>query len=205
MKNTLLHSTTMSALILLTGCASYQASTLSMLDPGITGSTLPSQQNSDVLVSWKVFSKKDCQTYLGRDVLSEGYIPVQLTIHNNSPDSLYLSPNNFNIPLSSATEVANTVHTSTSGRVAVWGVGGLLFFPLLIPAFVDGFKSIQANQALDADYAEKSLKEQIIQPRSELNGIVFIPKEHANQTLEMFLINQTTHERAGFSEIRLTQ
>jgi hypothetical protein len=202
MKNKTIYSLTMSTLILLTGCASYHAGALSMLPQD---SSITSKQSSEVLVAWKAFNQKDCQTYLGRDVLSEGYVPVQLTIRNNSNDPMYLSPNHFNIPLSPAYEVASTVHTSTGGRVAAWGVGGLLFFPLLIPAFVDGFKSIHANEKLDADYEAKALKEQTIQPHSSFNGVVFIPKKHADQKIEMFLVNLRTHEKVAFSEIPLSQ
>ncbi len=202
MKNKKITTLTASMLVLLSGCASYHASTLSMLPED---SSIVSHKSSNVLVSWKAFDKQDCKTYLGRDVLSEGYIPVQFTIRNNSTDPMYLSPSNFNKPLSSVNQVANTVHTNTSGRVAAWGVGGLFFFPLLIPAFVDGFKSLHANEKLDADYEAKALKEQTIQPHSVFNGVVFIPKENADQKIEMFLVNLTTNEKVAFSEIPLTE
>lgn len=202
MKNKTLYLLTLSTMIVMTGCASYRANTLSMLPEE---NSIESKQNSDVLVSWKAFDKHDCQTYLDRDVISEGYLPVQLTIRNNSTDPMYLSPNNFNPPLSSANQVANTVHTNTSGRIVAWGLPGLFFFPLLIPAFVDGIKSNNANEALDADYATKALSEQTIQPHSSFNGVVFIPKENAVQKIEMFLVNLRTNEKVAFSEIPIAQ
>lgn len=189
------------ALILLAGCASYEASTLSLLS---SDAAISSPKNDNVLISWKAFDKQDCEKYLDRNVIAEGYIPVQLTIRNNSTDPMYLNPSNFNVPLSSPNEVADKVHTSTGGRVAAWGVGGLVFFPLFIPAVVDGFKSANANTALDADYTAKALKEQTIQPHSVFNGVVFIPKEHASETIEMFLVNQKTNEKVVFSEIPLS-
>lgn len=207
MKNKTLHALTLSTMIVMTGCASYRASTLSML-PDTTlseESGMGSKQNSNVTISWKAFDTHDCQTYLGRDVLSEGYIPVQLTIRNNSTDPMYLSPNNFNHPLSSVDQVASTVHTNTSGRVLAWGLPGLFFTPLFIPAFVDGIKSKNANEALDADYTAKALSEQTIQPHSSFNGVVFIPKERAGQTMEMFLVNLTTNKKVTFSDIHITQ
>ena len=197
-----LHSIAYSALILLTGCASYNAATLSML-PKETA--IQSTEDSNVLVSWKAFDKEDCRTYLDRDVISEGYIPVQMTIRNDSKDPMYFSPTNFSTPVSSPDEVAHKVHTSTGGRIAAWGIGGLIFFPLLIPAVVDGVGSANANDALDADYATKSVKEQTIQPHSVFNGIVFIPRQYANQKIEMFLVNQTTNQKVAFSEIPFDQ
>lgn len=194
------HLLTYSALISLTGCASYSASTLSMLS---TEQVIHSLQEPNVLVSWKAYNEEDCERYLDRDVLSKGYVPIQLTIRNDSSDPMYLSPNNFSTPVSSPSEVANKVHTSTGGRVAAWGIGGLIFFPLLVPAVVDGFKSAHANQALDTDYAAKALKEHTIQPHSVFNGVVFIPKQYATQEIEMFLVNQKTQTKAGFSKIIL--
>jgi len=196
------HTLTCSALILLTSCASYNASTLSMLP---SEAAIQSVENSKVSVSWKKFDKEDCSTYLDRDVISEGYVPVQLTIRNNSEDPMYLSPSNFSTPLSSADEVASKVHTSTGGRIAAWGIGGLIFFPLLIPAVVDGCGSANANEALDIDYTAKVLKEQTIQPHSLFNGVVFIPKEHADQKIEMFLVNLKNNQKVAFSEIPLSQ
>ena len=191
-----------SALILLTGCASYNASTLSML-PQETA--IQSKQDSNVLVSWKAFDKEDCKTYLDRDVISEGYVPVQVTIRNNSNDPMYFSPTNFSTPVSSPDEVAYKVHTSTGGRIAAWGIGGLIFFPLLIPAVVDGVGSANANDALDADYAAKTLKEHTIQPNSLFNGVVFIPQQYAEEKIEMFLVNMKTNKKVAFSEIPLDQ
>lgn len=196
------HILTYSALILLTGCANYNASTLSMLS---TENAIQSVQESQVLISWKAYDKEDCKKYLDRNVLAKGYLPVQLTIRNNSSDPMYLSSNNFNIPVSSSIEVADKVHTSTGGRVAAWGIGGLFFLPLFIPAVVDGLKSVEANDALDADYAAKSIKEHTIQAHSSFNGVVFIPEKYAEQEIEMFLVNQKTNQKVGFAKTLLNQ
>ncbi len=185
-----------SALLFLTGCASYEASSLSTLcqdSPIIT-----THQNSDVSTSWKVFDKKDCKTFLGRDVLSKGYVPVQMTIRNNSNDPMYISPDNFNIALMPSDQVAEKVHTSTAGRVAAWGVCGLILSPFLIPAIYDGIRSSNANRSLDADYQFKSLKEHLIQPRATWSSIIFIPKKELNQRIEMFLVNDRTQEKITF-------
>ncbi len=183
-------------LMLLVGCASYEAAMLSTLP---VQTAVQSHQNSKVLVTWKIFDQQDSKTYLGRDLLSEGYIPVQMTIRNHSSDPMYLNPGNFSIPLPPINEVANRVHTSTAGRVVGWGVPGLLIWPLLVPAVYDGIKSKEANAALDADYFAKAIKEQTIQPHSSFNGVVFVPKQMANQELEMFLVNLRTNEKVPCS------
>lgn len=62
--------------LLLSSCADYKAS---MLDPlSMDTAVIHSEnQNQNVLVAWKFFDAQDCQTYLGRDVISEGYIPLK--------------------------------------------------------------------------------------------------------------------------------
>lgn len=125
---------------------------------------------------------------------------MQMTIRNESNEILYLSPENFNIALASVNEVANKVHTSTATRIVAWGVPGLFIWPFLIPAVYDGVKSSEANEALDADYRQKALKEQLIQPRSTYNAVVFIPKNQVDQPIEMFLVNQKTHDKVVISK-----
>jgi hypothetical protein len=183
------------SLILLTGCANYSASTLATLP---IENAVESPKSPNVLVSWKTFDVSDCKRYLGRNVISEGYMPLQLTIRNNSNDPLYFNPQNFNIPLASVNEVASKAHTSTAGRVVGWGVGALFILPLVIPAIYDGLKSSEANDSLDADYEAKALREHTIQPQSIFNGIVFVPQKYSYQNIEMFLVNQKTNERVVF-------
>ncbi len=185
------------ALALLTGCASYHASTLSTLPQDTAVISQSSEKN--VAVSWKTFDRNESELYLGRDVAAEGYVPVQVTIWNNSSDPLYLNPLQFNIVLPSPSEVAGKVHTSTAGRVVGWGVPGLFLWPFLIPAVYDGIQSSHANSALDADYQEKAIKEKTIQPKTHFNGVIFVPKEKAKGDIEMFLLNQRTQEKLVFS------
>jgi hypothetical protein len=187
-----------SSLVLLTGCASYQAVSLNTL-PQDTTTQLA--QKSGVSVSSKVFDEADCKRYLDRNVIKEGYLPVQITIRNDSKHPMYFNPNNLNVTSESAREVARTVHTSTGGRIAVWGIGGLIFFPLLIPAVVDGFKSSEANKALDEDYISKSVKEHVIEPYSNFTGLIFVSKDHDYRSLEVSLVDQVTKEKLTFSKI----
>ncbi len=204
-------------LVLMAGCASYEAATLQPLHIAmaeqctqanvLVSATLHPLQvamteqltQANVLVSWKIFDQRDAETYLGRDTIAEGYVPLQITVINQSGDPIYLSANNFSVPLASANEVANKVHTSTAGRVVGWGIPGLLLWPLLIPAVYDGISSSEANQALDADYLAKTITQHTIHPQSNFNGVVFIPRNLANQPITMFLVNQKTGEQLSYS------
>lgn len=201
----------MTSLAFLAGCTkyvTYKSNTLSMLPleaPLVAG--ISSKTKSDVIVAWKFFDREECQTYLGRNLLAEGYIPIQLTIHNNSNDPMGFSLDYFNIPIFDPDKVATSLHVSADDRVRRWRDGGTvhIFPPIMIPAMIDGFKTLHANEKLDKDYAEKSLKGQIIEPRSSFNGVIFTDQEHINQSIEMFLINTTTQEKVVFSDIAFSQ
>jgi hypothetical protein len=187
------------SLISLAGCANYRASALSSIRQD---QAIHSSQDAEVTASWKVFDERDCQTYLGRDVIAEGYVPIQMTIKNTSNDPLYLNADQFNVRLPHPQEVAEKVHTSTATRVVAWGVGGLFLWPLLVPAVYDGIQSMKANRSLDEDYQSKSLTEHIIEPKTAFNGIVFVPQEQMNQPIEMFLLNERTQEKIAFSVVK---
>lgn len=174
-------------LLFLTGCASYNASTLSDL----TIVSTPSKQNNGIYIASKVFTKADCKKYLDRDVLSKGYQPVQLYIQNNTDTSYLFSPTRVSLPCARAEEVAEKVHTSTAGRAT--GYGAAAFFTcglFAIPAVVDGVKSSNANESLDNDYSCKIAREQILLPHSHANMIMFVPRESYHDSFSITLINQ---------------
>lgn len=173
------------------GCASYNAAPLSSLSSEIIQQA-PSE--TKVAVAAKAFNKSDCKKYLDRDVISEGYQPVQLYIQNQSDKNYVFSLSRISLPLARSEEVAEKVHTSTVGRAVGYGAGGLIFWPLLIPAVVDGMKSSDANDALDQDFSAKTARDQVILPHSHMNVVVFVPKDAYQSTFKVTLIEEGTRE-----------
>ena len=101
------------SLLGLPGCASYTALPLENLSIEI----VPSQSDSsDLLVIGKAFTEADCKRYLDRNVLAEGYQPVQLYLQNNSSKTYIFSLNRLSLSCVSHELVAEKVHTSTVGR-----------------------------------------------------------------------------------------
>lgn len=175
-----------------TGCASYKASSLSSLYHDEFQA--PTESSSQVVVKSKVFSREDCKRYLDRDVISEGYQPVQVSILNNTDRRYYFSTDKISVPVAKPQEVAETVHTSTVVRAVGYGVGALFVWPLLIPAIVDGIGSAEANTALDSDFAMKSAKDQTIQPYSRLNTLLFIPVDGYKDSFSITLVDEKNNE-----------
>lgn len=177
-------------------CASYRAQTLPPLS---TLSAPYSEEKENIEVFCKVFSTKDCEQYLDRDVIKKGYLPIQITIQNNSKRYLLFTKNNIDITCADPAVVANEVHTSTVGRSTSYGVGALFIWPLAIPAIVDGVKSSNANEQLDRDFSSKSSFEQTITPHGRLNGLIFVPIELYRESFTITLIDKETKEAIPFT------
>ncbi len=182
----------------LPGCASYHARPLYKLSQPIAPYF---EEIRNVTFACRRFTKDDCIKYLDRDVISEGYQPVQITLHNNSPRYYSFSANGISLPCVPATEVADKVHTSTVGRATAYGVAGLFMWPFIIPAIIDGVGSAKANDQLDADFASKGAKEQIISPYTALNGLLFIPNEFFRENFTVTIFDLESKEPVEFKAV----
>lgn len=169
----------------LTGCASYDASGLSALDPDCVRSYA---EVDGMAIGCRAFDRADCIHYLGRDVLAKGYQPIQLTFQNTTGKRYIYSTKEVSLPCSSPDEVGKRVHTSTFGRV-------LLYAPLVIPALIDGVKSSQANHLLDVDYHAKAPDHFVIPAHSYFKTLIFVPKAHFSPVFEVSLLDQQTGKK----------
>lgn len=171
LKNIFLYALSCAILMGFTGCAKYRARSLKTLTKSSRA-----EENS-IAFSYKKFSVSDCKRYLGRNTIAKGYQPIQITFTNNTNRYLSISKKSLSLDCVSVKEVAKRVHTNTVGRAVGYSVAGLFVWPFFIPAIVDGIGSAKANEQLDADFAEKALYKQIVQPYTTINGIVFIACE----------------------------
>ena len=184
-------------LTLLSGCASYNAAPLNTLSSEAIHS---SGKNNPIFVAAKAYDKVDCKRYLDRDVIANGYQPVQLYIQNNSDKSYSFSLNRIDLPFAREDEVSRKVHTSTVGRALGYGIPGVLvLWPLIIPAVVDGIKSSEANEALDYDFSSKIARDQTIGPHSYFNKIIFVPVNDFRQSFNVTLIDQDSNQPDTFN------
>jgi len=174
-------------LLLLAGCASYNAAPLNTMSTEIMN---PSSVQPDLTVSAKIFDRVDCKRYLDRDVIAKGYQPVQIYIKNNSDRSYIFSLSRISLSCARSEEVAGKVHTSTVGRAAGYGAASLFLWPMVIPAIVDGIKSANANEALDTDFSAKTARDQTIQPYSHFNKLIFVPVSDYQPHFSVELIDQ---------------
>lgn len=178
------------SLLTLTSCAHYQAQPLTTLQESRFSDT-----EKPVALFCKIFTKSDCKRYLDRDVLAEGYQPIQISLQNNSRQEFIFNTDAISLPCVMPDEVADKVHTSTVGRAVAYGVGGIFLWPLLIPAVVDGFGSYHANQQLDSDFDTKAVTSQLLFPYARLNGIIFVPRKSFTPDFTITLYDRETREK----------
>ncbi len=178
--------------LMVTSCANYNAVALSNQPFQQLISTTDEVQG--IILAARSFSEEECKQYLDRDVIDKGFQPVQLFFQNNTNKSYDFSARRISLPVAYPEEVARTVHTSTIGRVAGYGIGSLLFWPLVIPAIVDGIKSTYANEALDKDYRLKTNYNHTIAPHSNLNTLIFVPIRDYRNSFMVKLIDLETKE-----------
>jgi hypothetical protein len=173
------------ALLLIAGCAHYNAIPLKWLEDSTS-------TKKGVTLSYKVFTKADCKKYLGRDILKRKYQPLQLTIVNNTNDTYTISHNSLSLPTASIEAVAKKVHTSTVGRAVGYGAAAILTCGLFaIPAIVDGIGSAEANEQLDDDFATKAFRlDGALKPHTMVNGIVFVAREAFDENFTLTLYNE---------------
>ncbi len=203
-KNALYATSVLSTLILLTGCASYKASSLSSLSSeAIMYSSNTTDKDEPVVIA-KAFNKADCKKYLDRDVIKEGYQPIQLYIQNSSDKSYSFSLSRISLACARPEEVAEKVHTSTVGRAAGYGAAAVFSCGLLaIPAVIDGVKSSQANESLDNDFSLKTASDTIIYPYCNMNKLIFVNRDEYQPSFNVTLIDteskkpKTFHVTAG--------
>lgn len=179
-------------LISLSGCARYRAKSLKSI-------TKSSTKAEAVSFSYRIFSPADCQKYLGRNVIRKGYQPIQITFVNNTDRYFNISKRGLSFDYASTKEVLRVLHFNTTGRAVGYGILGLFLWPFIIPAIVDGIGSAKANKQMDADFADKILTKQIVEPHTTVNGIVFVDADSEFDEDFTFTVSDINHNQYTLS------
>ncbi len=143
----------------------------------------------------KTLHHSDCKVFLGRDVISAGYTPIQLAIENNSRRHLDFSTSKINLRTAPASMVAESVYFSVWAHAIGYGIPSLFCCGLLlIQACVDSMWAKEANEQILRDYLEKEIQVKTIIPGSSLDGLIFVPNNSYKNKLEVTLVDRYTLE-----------
>ncbi len=168
--NKIILSLLSSALILhATGYARYKAAPLRKIYQHID---ITKQES--ISFDYRVLNSNDCKKYFNAGTITKkGYQPIQVTFTNNSKYSIAISPASFSFRCAHAQDVAMNLHRNSIARGVGFGLGALIFTPLIIPALTQSLGAAQYNEDMDIDFEKKSFKNQVVPPYTTVDGVVF--------------------------------
>ncbi len=182
--------------LVLSGCASYRAGRLPTKDIYAYSNR---QEQEGLMVAVKFLESAEIKAIFQRDMRSKGVDPVFVIIDNRSKNAYNFAKSMVNKNTYSPEEVAKMCGFSTVGRATSYGVAGLLIWPLLIPAVVDGVGSSQANARMKDDYCYKEIQDERIMSNGLLSGILFLAQMKPGEELSFRLQNVDNNETKLFS------
>ncbi len=186
-------------LILVSGCATYRGGRLPSVD---VESFKHSQDRDGLKVAVKFYDARESKKLFGVGCVAENFQPVYIVVDNRSSNSYDFKKRTINKGSAPAEEVADKCKFNTAGRAASYGVAGLIIWPLLIPAVVDGTGSARANTRMEDDFVYKEIKDERVAPNGLLNGIVFLDKMKDGEELAIRFSNLDKDEIKLFSFIK---
>ena len=159
---------------ILFGCASYKARPPPSAD---VKSFDNYQDQNGLIVGVDFFDKTQSKKLFGVSDVYRKYQPAYIVIDNRTLDTYEFKKRMLNKTTVPADVVADECEFNTAARATAYGVvGTFLFWPLLIPAVVDGVGSSHANDAMENDFLYKEIKDERIPPNGLLSGVVFLEK-----------------------------
>lgn len=182
-------------LLLLPNCAKYKPSPL----PYPTGKV---QEAEKVQVVTRKLSQSELESCFDSSDISNKYEGIQICVKNNRSEPIVLAARNIDASLESSKIICEKLHRCTAGRVAGYCAGGLLLWPLFIPAAVDGAKSSKANYKINQDVSVKVLGQNestVIDPNRSINKVFFVPRSQMKPEFGVTLIEESSRKEIKLS------
>ena len=165
--------TLLSMVILLSGWNSYDASGFA---------PVAAAEEPGVFITSKAYTPEESKKHLDRDLQSRGYQPVQVTIQNNTADTLLYDEASVSLPSANPSKIALKVSKTALPRAIGYKIAGLIFWPFMIPGTIDTFRTFKAHKRLKRDLKARAIKEEAISPYSTVHRMIYVPmaefKEH---------------------------
>jgi hypothetical protein len=150
------------------------------------------EKDMGLFLTYKVYSADDSKNYLGKDLISRGYQPIQITIQNNSSKFYDMEENAVSLSTATPNKVVRSVMKSSIPRSVGYRVAGLIFWPLSIPGTIDGIKTAHGHTKLRRHYNAQVIKQETIAPFTTIYRILFVPKKNYQ---EDFILKIKEHGR----------
>lgn len=156
-----------------------------------------------VVIAAKAYNSQECKHYLGHDLTSRGVVPFEISIANYSSRQYSICASSVDLPHLDPKDAALRVTKSAIPRAVAYRVASLIFWPISVPAAIDGFRFSSNHRKLKNTYRLKALKEkgEIVAPYSIYHRLLFIPEEEANLQFTVTLIDLETLEQKSYQTI----
>lgn len=162
-------------------CSSYRD--LSLTDffsyPSATENLSLDPKDQGIFVSAKVYTLEKSCLNLSRDLLREGYIPIELAFYNQSAHTYLLSAESVDLKLTSSQTIFKQAVKGSIARKVGFSVAGLFFWPMIIPSTIDSIHSHRVHKKLKKELEAKTLKgeEEKLPPYSSMRRILYVQEE----------------------------
>lgn len=185
-------------LSLTSGCASYRFGRLP--SPYIIDQPNAVTQK-DVSVAVKFMSPSEALTTFDCEMNKRSISPVFIVIENKSTNAYGFRKADIDSSYISGEDAAKKCARSTMGRVATYGVLGLIvilwvvFIPMAIGEMIN---CPRINAQMRADYTGNEIADATIGPGRSLSGVMYVAPFKSGTAFTIPLINRDTSERLLF-------
>jgi len=148
-------------------------------------------------VSAKVYNPDESKQILKTDLVSRGYVPVEITIMNPGEHTYGISIASTGLDLATPEQIAWKESARGIPRGVVLKILSIFFWPFTIPSTIDTIYSIKKHASTVSVLTAKGLKEaeEIVLPYSLVKRVLYVPEDSFNKTFSVSLQNLHTEEQ----------
>ena len=159
------------SMLFLSGCVYY---TPRALRAQVYGAKV---ENKLVKVTARELTKSDLDFYFKYNLNASRIRAVQVNIFNQTASPILLDGRTIDLELEELDTVAPKLHYNTVGRVILWSIPGIFYWPFLIGSVADGYNCWWQNKRIDEDIDQKILTNNskiTVRAYASINKVMFI-------------------------------
>lgn len=185
-------------LVLTSGCASYRFGRL----PSSYIIDHPSSiTQKNVSVAVKFFNASEAMTTFDCEMNKRNISPVYIVVENKSNSNYGFRKADVDSSYISGEDAAKKCTRSTMGRVASYGVLGLIviawivFIPMAVAEMIN---CPRINAQMRSDYTSNEIADATIGPGRSLSGVMYVAPFKSGEAFTIPLVNRENGERLMF-------
>ncbi len=142
-----------------------------------------------VLISAEKYTKEKSESHFSSNLLSLGYIPIEITIQNQSPSAYVISRASTALPSATAKEVAWSFRKKSIPAAVGLQIASFFLWPFSIPSAAHSLHNYKSNKNLKKELNAKTLKEEeeIVPPYSSVKRVIYLKEKEAPESFSFSL------------------